>query len=351
MKTDWSYGQMTIRERSLIARSLAALIVSGSSYEKAFASIAEQTGSGALRSTLLRMHEELKKSDLVSLLKKQEKLFGSLFRTVIETGESTGTTVLSLLRLADYYDQQAHLKKTVTGKIGNSALITIGTIGALLFAAYFLLDRAEGNAVAETAQQNVITSIALAISTFILSFNGMVFLLLSAILPLLFITGIFMVRLTVLETVIWKIPLFGEWRRKNALQCFFLTLSLLLTGGVALESAIRCASAESRSGSLCRIFALLAASPPVTMNSLADLLESQKLIPYLVGKRLSESMPPTDNADLVKKTGLFYQEAIIQSASAAVIVLGPLLIAITGLLLFSLLAALYMPGIKSIAGH
>jgi type II secretory pathway component PulF len=340
MTSNWLPGRISMKDRSLMARSLAAFIASGESHEKAFSSLAKGTNRSLLRSTLLHTSEELRKDELISVIKKKEFLFGSLFRTVIESGESSGTTVISLFHLAEFYDRQIQLEKTVFRKLFSTLVMTCGAIGALFTIAGILISTIGDKWLDFTAQLPVLRNVAVFSSTSILNYNGMGILLIVMLFTLLFFLTLFTVRIPIIEAGIWKLPLIGNWRRSATIQRFFLSLSLLLTGGMDLERAIQCSAAESRSGHLSRITEYLLAIKPVSLNSMAKTLESYSIIPYLIEKKVTESTSPQSSGELFKKIGHFYQGVIVESTSAVAIVAGPLIIAVTGILIFSILIGL-----------
>jgi type IV pilus assembly protein PilC len=340
-------GILTIRERAIIARSLAAVILTEPLIGKSLANLAQGIKNHRLKSTLLIISEEVKESSIASTITKREQLFGSLFTEMVKTGDSLGTLPAILIHLAEYYDQQKNFYHAITKKIRPPLIMLMGSIGALFSVMAFLIPGIIGKTTSLARPVPAVTEIALNIIVFFqgAAIPGSAFLLIVFCLALA--TGFFLNGIPFFEKIVWNIPLIGTLIRHSRLERFFSALSTAISNGVSAEKALNLAALESKSNSIIRMLHLpnnLSATKMI--GTMSGYLEKNKILPPLIKETIQATGSISETGAVLKKVATFYQETILSLLSPALIILQPLTVLVTGLVLLTLLIALYLPFLK-----
>jgi type II secretory pathway component PulF len=341
MAKQCSHGRLGDSELAGVARSLATLMAAGWPHEKILPAMAERTSQKQVRDALVQISKKTDNAhSLATTFSQWEELFGSLFCEMLRTGETRGTLPATLLRLAEFYEQQRYLTKTVVQKIRQPLLVIAVSIGAIVAVAAYLVSCASTTITVSSNRYVILTEII----SYLHSRSALMLLSAFTLIVLVLSTGLLnTVRLRPFEKIGWGIPLLGSWVRKARLQRFFLSIATALMGGMTLEPSIKYAIMQSNSGLIRQAIISGNSGIPQRLDGLMALLESKKLISPLIKETLKDAGSLVEAGDLLKKIGRFYQESIISSVSAVVIILEPLIIAVTGLLALSLLLALYLP--------
>ena len=340
-------GTLTTKERAIIARSLAALILTESSIQRPLANLANGIKNLRLKSTLLIISEEVKESSVASTIIKREQLFGSLFTEMVKIGHSSGSLPVMLVRLAEYYDQQHTLFRTIVRKIRPPLIISATSIGALISVTAFLIpdiiDKIAATAVPVPAATGIaLKTIALFQKAFVPS---LIFLPIFFCLTLA--VTLFLGRYSSYEKIIWHFPLIGEFIRISRLERFFSALSATVSNGIPEKKALCLSAHESHSRNIIHLLHSAAGRSSVeTLEAISGHLEKQHILPPLLKETLRPAGSIYEKATVLKKMAAFYQEIMLSLISPALIILQPLSVMVTGLLILTLIIALYLPFIK-----
>jgi type II secretory pathway component PulF len=336
-------GKLAIRERAIIARSLAALILTESSIGRPLANLAHEIKNSRLKSTLLIISEEVKESSIALSIRKREQLFGSLFIEMVKIGESLGTLPTMLIRLAEYYDQQQNFYYAIIRKIRPPLIVLIGSICALISVMIFLIPGIIDKITTSAVPVPSVTGIALKIIVF---FQG-AFIPGMVLLPIFFciaLAGFYLNWFPFFEKIIWHIPLIGALMRHFRLERFFSALSTAISTGIPEKKAIGLAALESKSRSIIQILhPEKNLSSTETMETMSGHLEENNIIPPLIKETIQATDSISETGAVLKKVAAFYQETILSLLSSALIILQPLAVVVTGLVILTLLIALYLP--------
>jgi type II secretory pathway component PulF len=337
-------GNLTTRERAIIARSIAALILSESSIERPLTNLSHGIKNKRLRLTLLFISEEVKRSSIVSAIIKNEKFFGAFFTEMVKIGDSIGTLPAMLIRLAEYFDQQQNICYTIEKKTVPPFIILTGSIGALISFLAFLIPGILQKIALSSAPRPSATEIALKT----IAFFQEVFIPALILLPVFFcitlLSTYFLMKFPSFEKIIWHIPLIGPLIRFFRLERFFSALSTAFLSGIPEKQALRLAVPESKSGSIIHLLQPeTKLSSTETLSSLLGHLEKKNIIPPLIKETIQAAGSISTTGEVLKKIAVFYQETMMSRLSPALIFLQPLAVAVTGLAILTLLIALYLP--------
>jgi general secretion pathway protein F len=340
-------GKLTIRERAIIARSLAALILTESSIGKPLADLAHGIKNIKVKSTLLIISEEVNESTIASAFTKKEQLFGSLFTETVKIGESLGTLPVLLIRLAEYYDQQLNLFHTVVRKIRPPLIMLMGSIGALISVTAFLIPGIIAKITTRVRPLPLATEMALKIIALFQEAIIPGIVILSIVFCLALAAGSSLNRFTFFEKIVWHFPLIGALIRYARLERFFSALSTAISNGIPEKKAIGLAALESESRSIIQILhPATYLSSTETLGTFSGHLVKNNIIPPLIKETIQATDSISETGAALKKVAAFYQETLLSLLSPALIILQPLAVIVTGLVILTLFIALYLPFLK-----
>jgi general secretion pathway protein F len=129
-------SSLTSKELSLMTRQLATLLAAGLPIEEVLAAVAEQTEKPRSKGLILAVRSKvLEGHSLAAGLKEFPDAFSDLYCSTVAAGEKSGHLDIVLQRLADYTEQQFHMRQTIQqALIYPSIMITVamGIVGFLL---------------------------------------------------------------------------------------------------------------------------------------------------------------------------------------------------------------------------
>lgn len=127
---------LSTKELALITRQFATLLAAGLPVEEGLLAVAEQSEKPRIKGLLLSVRGKVVEGHaLASAMKEYPEAFSALFCATVAAGEKTGHLDKVLLRLADYTEQQSHMRqKLKTALIYPSmiVLVAFGIVGFLL---------------------------------------------------------------------------------------------------------------------------------------------------------------------------------------------------------------------------
>lgn len=231
---------LSSKELALITRQFATLLSAGLPVEEALLAVGEQTDKSRIKGLILSVRSKVVEGHaLASALREHPEAFSALFCATVAAGEKTGHLDKVLLRLADYTEQQWHMRqKLKTALIYPSmiVLVAIGIVG-------FLLEYVVPKMIAVYGHLNqtlpLLTEILIAISDFIKGYGFYILLIL--------IIGIYGWRQALKRSAalrekshrfLLRLPLLGYAIRTANTARFARTLSILTAAGVSVLEAM-----------------------------------------------------------------------------------------------------------------
>ncbi len=124
-------GKVELTDLILFSRQMYTLLNAGVPIMQAFRGLQESTHNPALAKVLANLHESLDAGlDLSSSLRRHPKVFSSLYLSMIQVGETTGTLAEAFLQMAKYLE----LEKTTRGQIKSAMRYPVFVLIALAMA-------------------------------------------------------------------------------------------------------------------------------------------------------------------------------------------------------------------------
>jgi general secretion pathway protein F len=133
-----SFGkpQVSSKELALMTRQLATLLAAGLPVEEVLAAVAEQTEKARTKGLILAVRSKvLEGHSLASALRDFPEAFSELYCSTVAAGEKSGHLDIVLQRLADYTEQQFHMRQKIQQALIYPSImvfVAVGIVGFLL---------------------------------------------------------------------------------------------------------------------------------------------------------------------------------------------------------------------------
>ena len=308
--TRWfeSFGnrrKVSSAELAAVTRQLGTLLSAGISLDEALLTLGEQTDQAMVSNTLMAIREKiLQGSSLHEAMNDHRWIFPELFVNMIQVGESSGTLDQVTLQLADFLDEQAHIKSRIQAATAYPILMVLVGSGVLTFLFIFVVPKITLMLTELDRALPWPTKLLIGFSNGVKSWWVVALLIIIAA-----VVGFRRYRKTPAgrhktDSILLKIPVFGRLQLLIATAWFSRTLGTLLQSGVPLLKALDISKGLLRNivlsdaidearrhvqegGSLAKSLKESAVFPPMVAQMTAAGEKSGQLEPMLV--RLADS--------------------------------------------------------------
>jgi type IV pilus assembly protein PilC len=273
---------------------------------------------------------------------KHPNAFNTIFVSVCRAGEIAGALDRVLYELADYMENIEALKSKVKAAT-RYPMVIAGLIGAMvLFMVWKLVPVFEGIYKSMNATLPVPTQILIWSSNILRNHFFTVILIcigLFALLKFLMTRDEFVF---LLHKNLLKVFVFGPIMRKNILALYCRTMALLMEAGTPILKATEMAGAVVGN----RLYTKSIEDVYNSLKSgelLSVALENTKQFPILVTQLVSTGEMSGKVDELLRKAAEFYEREITNTVDSLASIIEPILIVALGIIVGSILIALYLP--------
>lgn len=240
-----SKQSMSAKELALMTRQLATLIAAGLPIEEVLSAVGEQTEKPRTKSLILSVRSKvLEGHALASAMKDFPQAFSSLYCSTVAAGEKSGHLDIVLQRLADYTEQQFHMRQKIQQALIYPSLMVLVSIGIVGFLLEYVVPKMISVYSNIGQELPLMTQVLLATSAGIKNYGLYVLILL--------IVGIFFFRSAMKKNVyfrkkihsfVLKLPLIGNAIKTTNTARFSRTFAILTSAGVPVLEAMSISSA------------------------------------------------------------------------------------------------------------
>ncbi len=230
-----------VRRAELVSttRQLSTLLSAGLPLVSALSGVLEQVKRPALRKVLSQVRERVKEGmSLANALMEHSSVFPSVYTSMINAGETSGTLELVVERLADFGEQQLALQRKIRSTLAYPILMLIVGVGVVIFLMAYVIPRVTQIFVEMKQELPLPTTILIGVSELFQKYWPVALLAI--------IASLFAARYYVktdkgrrrYDKLLLKLPVVGPIVEKVALTRITRTLGTLLQNGVPLLSAM-----------------------------------------------------------------------------------------------------------------
>lgn len=324
-------------------RQLAVLIAAGVPIIPSLEALSQGLKSATLKKALHDIGQDIAAGKkLGESFGKQSHVFDRFYVNMIIAGEEGGVLESVLKRVAEYIEKAVKIQAKIKGALVYPVAVLVISLVVITGLLVFVVPK-----FAELFQSNgmelpFLTQLVLDASEFMQNAWWMVIGGLAGIyfgLKHYYATS---AGRETLDTILLKVPLFGDLIIKGGLAKFTRTLSTLLSAGVPIMDAMDIAAQVSGNFQLER--ALLKAKESIASGkSIAAPFAQEKIFPPLVVQMMAVGETTGALDQMLTKVADFFEDEVDGIVSALTSLIEPIMIVFLGGIVAFLVLAMYMP--------
>jgi len=332
------------KDVTVFTRQFATMINAGLPLVKCLSILSEQTESPVLTEVIVDVQHEVEMGrSLSEALSKHPDVFKELYSSMVKAGEIGGVLDDVLLRIATTLENEDEIRRKIKSALTYPVAMFAISMLLLVVMLVFVVPVFEKMFKQMGATLPFLTKFIMTISHFLVSWKG-------AILIILLIAGAVFLRRwlktpggrRVLDGLKLKLPVFGVLFHKMSLSRFSRTLGTLVASGVPILQALEITS--NSVGNVLVAEAVESVRAGVKEgDSIARPLGKSTLFPPMVTQMLAIGEETGALDTMLNKVSDFYDSEVTSNVEALTSLLEPLLIVFLGMVVGTIVIALYMP--------
>jgi type IV pilus assembly protein PilC len=339
--------KVKLKDLAIFSRQFATMINAGLSMLRSLNILAEQTENPLLAKTTKSLRDDVERgSSLSAAMTKHPKVFSELYCSMVRAGETGGQLDTILTRVADTFEADYKLRQKVKSAMtyptivaGLAALMV--TIMLLFVVPTFAKMFEDLGGKLPLPTQILVTAsnqAKIGVPLFVAAMIGLTI----AYKKTRAKNAAFRLKADKLKL---KIPVFGLLFKKVAVSRFSRTLGLLLRAGVPILQALDIVAGATGNEVLAR--AALDVKDSVRQGeSMAGPLKDHHIFPPMVVQMIGVGEDTGALDAMLDKISDFYDQEVESMTESLTALIEPVMIAVLGGIVGSMIIALYMPMFK-----
>ena len=189
-------GKITSRDYCVFCRQMLAILSAGVSIINALQMLSEQTENVPLKKGIAKLADEVGKGETLSnAMRKQPKIFPSIFVNLVEAGEATGTLEVSFERMALQFEKDNQLQQVVKKAITYPIIVGVVAVGVIFAMMTFVIPTFMGMFADMDVEMPAITQFVISMSDFFVAYWWMILIIVVAAVFLIILSLIILIDL------------------------------------------------------------------------------------------------------------------------------------------------------------
>jgi type IV pilus assembly protein PilC len=340
--------KVKLQDLAIFSRQFATMINSGLSLIRSLSILAEQTESRELARIVDEIRTEVESGrSLSQALASHPKVFPKLYTAMVRAGETAGMLDTVLLRIAETLEKDVALRGKIKAALTYPVIVFILAILLTAVMLIFIVPTFVGLFESLGGQLPLPTRVLMAASDFLASWYG---LLTFFIAPIGLWQAFKAIRANEegryrLDVIKLKLPVFGDLFHKIAIARFSRNLGTLLAAGVPILQALEITADTVNSGPISK--ATKDVQDGVREGeAVATPLSEHEVFPPMVVQMIAVGEETGAIDTMLEKIADFYDQEVESTTESLTALMEPLMIAVLGGIVGSMVIALYMPIFK-----
>ncbi|MBI3322666.1 MAG: type II secretion system F family protein [Candidatus Omnitrophica bacterium] len=345
-KARFTGGRASVKldDLAIFCRQMATLVDAGIPIVGGLEAVGEQVENKTLREAIHKVRESVEGGmNLTAAVAKQNKVFSPLFVNMMRAGEASGHLAEVLDRLATYLEKSAYIQRKVrTALVYPSVVVSMAGIITVLLLVTVVPSFKE---IFTTlgSKLPLPTQILLAVSDFM---RQSFILLIAASIGAVYgfkrgVLGTARGRLF-FDRMMLRVPMASPIVRKVAIAKFSRTLSTLVRSGVQILQALEIVSETAGNRVVADAILKVKASIKEGEN-IATPLAASGVFPPMVVRMIAVGEQTGRLDEMLSKIAEFYEDQVDAAVSGLTSAIEPLIIAVLGVVIGSIVAAIFLP--------
>ncbi|MDP8296917.1 MAG: type II secretion system F family protein [Candidatus Orphnella occulta] len=338
--------KVKLEDLVIFSRQLATMVEAGIPLVNVLDILGQQVENKAFGETVKKLKDDVETgSSFSQALAKHPRIFSALYINMVRAGESSGMLDEILNRVAVYLEKTATLQRKVkSAMVYPIAVITI-SIAITIFLLVKVVPTFKGIFDMLGGSLPLPTQILLGVSDFLRKW--FVYGLVGVIVAVIAIVRGSKTESgkLALDTIVLKLPVFGNIIKKVSVAKFSRTFSTLVKSGVPILSSLDIVAKTS--GNKIVEKAVNNAKKAVQEGkNLADPLSKTSVFPPMVVRMISVGEQAGELEKMLSKIADFYDEQVDAAVDGLTSLIEPMIILFLGVIVGGIVLAIFMPIFK-----
>lgn len=340
-------GKVNSQDIAVFSRQLATMLAAGIPLVQAFEIVGNGNDKPSMQKLILDIKSDIEAgTSLHEALGKHPLYFDDLFVNLVEAGEQAGALESLLDKIATYKEKTEALKKKVKKALFYPAAVLVVAVIVTVILLIFVIPQFEELFKSFGADLPAFTQMVINLSKFV-QHDGF---FIAVVIAAGFSTFFYFKKRSrkmreTLDRLSLKIPIIGPILNKSAIARYARTLATMFAAGVPLVEALE--SVAGATGNIVYEDAVLKMRDEVaTGQRLQRAMESTGLFPNMVIQMIAVGEESGSLDTMSGKVATFYEAEVDNAVDSMSSLLEPMIMAILGVLVGSLVIAMYLPIFK-----
>ncbi len=336
-------ASVKLRDLTVFIQQLSSMIDAGLALATALEAIEEQQESPAFRVIIRNIRQDISGGSLFSeAIRKYPRAFPNLFISMVEAGEASGDLAKLMNQVAGYYEKSIKLSSTLKGALMYPIGVVLASTGIVIFLLKKVVPVFTKMFVDFGAKLPKPTQLLVDMSNLVQDYG--------LYLLVLVVGGVYVLRRyfktpkgrVVKDTLILKVPVFGELIRKVTVSRFVRTYAILLQSGVPILRTVEICSKAS--GNTFIEQACVRITDKISQGGqFSEALEEDGYIPNIVRDMAKAGERTGDVERMFNNISDFYDDEVNAMSSGIAALIQPAVVIFLGVVIGGIVVALFLP--------
>ena len=339
-----SGGKVNAGDIAIFSRQLATMIAAGIPLVQAFEIVGNGHEKGAMQKLILDIKADVEGgTSLHEALARHPLYFDDLYVNLVEAGEHAGALESLLDKVATYKEKTESLRKKIKKALFYPAAVLAVAVIVTTVLLIFVIPQFESLYKGFGADLPAFTQAVINLSRYVQHDGIYIAIVVGAIVyAFMYLKKRSRALREFLDRLSLKIPIIGPILNKAAIARYARTLSTMFAAGVPLVEALD--SVSGATGNVVYENAVLRMRDEVaTGQRLQRAMEATGLFPIMVNQMIAVGEESGSLDEMSGKVATFYEAEVDNAVDAMSSLLEPLIMLILGVLVGSLVIAMYLP--------
>ncbi len=336
-----------VRDIVFLTRQLATMIEAGIPIAQSLRGISLGHENAGVKTLLSKIRNDVEGgTNLSSSLKKFPQHFGRLYTSLVTVGEESGTLDILMNKIAEYLEKIEQIKSKVRSALFYPALVIIVAVVIVAILLIVVIPEFESLFTDFGANLPSLTQWVVNLSHSVQE-KWVVYLITTmvaaTVIVFLYKRSTRMQHLV--DRIILRIPIFGPIIRKSIIARVSRTLAIMFGAGVPLFDGLE--TVATAAGSSVYSKGLLAIRRDVsTGRSLEGAMTDTGLFPGMVLQMVATGEEAGELERMLDKVADFYESEVDNAVAVISSLVEPILIIVLGIIVGTIVVAMYLPIFK-----
>jgi type IV pilus assembly protein PilC len=335
-------GRMRLNDVVVFTRQLAAIVEAGLTLTTGISLLVQQA-KPSVRPVLAQLLADLEGGmSFSAALEKHPKVFSKSYIYLVQAGESSGSLDVVLNRLADTMEEQKEFKGKVVGALIYPVAVLVVMMAVIVIMMLVVIPKLLEVFEEFDADLPTPTKILIGISSFATNYWWVVLVVLAALVVGFLIWYQSKDAKKVVDAFMFKLPVYGDLRKKIILTNYNQTLAMLVHSGVSLVDGLRLASEAVDSINYRDHFDEIQAKieKGVSFGAAVEVYDD---LPMIMSQMIKVGEETGKLDDVLSKLSSYFKGESQRSVSGLMSAFEPLIMVVLGLGVAFLVVAIIMP--------